>query len=121
MQLCGYQVAARMRSPMQDTDQDISFLGYIRVLRRRAWIIAAITLIFIWGGVAYAFRQTPVYRSSMKIVIAIPLDTVNSTTVQQETESEAVLLKGGTLAEGVIRSLTLHMSQTQLLSRLLVV
>lgn len=45
----------------------IDFEKYFRILKRRKWSISLITLVFIFFGIAYLLKATPIYQASAKI------------------------------------------------------
>lgn len=54
--------------PANSQDDDIIDIGqYIRILKRRKWSIAFITLVFIALAIVYISKATPIYQASAKI------------------------------------------------------
>ena len=53
---------------LKSQNQDVIDIGqYVRILKRRKWSIAFITLIFIALAIVYIFKATPIYQASAKI------------------------------------------------------
>jgi capsular exopolysaccharide synthesis family protein len=50
-------------------DEYFSLKDALRVIRRRFWIVALVTMVFVGAVVAFSLLQTPQYESSVKILI----------------------------------------------------
>jgi capsular exopolysaccharide synthesis family protein len=98
-----------------------SLRGYLDVIRRRKWIIAATTAVAIAAAAGFTARQPSVYQSETKIVIGqgqslfqIP----NGNVIQPFTATMSDLLKSHIVATRVIRELGLHDSPEGVLGNL---
>jgi len=68
---------------------------YISVLRRRKWSIALVTLVVVGAAMAYTLRQTPLYTSEARVLVApigpgATLASLNMSTEQALVHSAAV-------------------------------
>ena len=90
---------------------------------RNLWLLPLITLIAIGAAGAYTLHQTPVYRSTMKLVIGqgnsfFQPDTANST--EPLTQTVAALVKSDVVARQAIDRLQLPIDDTTLINHLTV-
>ncbi len=49
--------------------EELELRDYLRVLRRRKWLIAAVTVVVVGAALAASFAQTPVYRASAQVLL----------------------------------------------------
>ena len=65
--------------------------SYLTVLRRRKWSIILVTLLTFAGAMALSFSQTPMYRSSARVLVrSIETGDESSDSVNLETERALV-------------------------------
>jgi capsular exopolysaccharide synthesis family protein len=82
---------------MEETPLELR--AYLDILRRRKWSFFLVTFLIVAGGLAYSYRQTPLYQSEAEVLVqqtvAFPTDSQtlglpNLETERELAESEAV-------------------------------
>lgn len=106
---------------LREEEQVRQLSDYIVIVRRRFWLIALITAVALGAAAAYTFTREPVYRSSMKVLVAqgegvFRSDLINATETLTQTASD--LLESDIVASTVIDELGLEISSTELLGNL---
>ncbi|MCF8037810.1 MAG: polysaccharide biosynthesis tyrosine autokinase [Desulfohalobiaceae bacterium] len=106
----------------QDTnqhEQEVHLLDYVRVLRKRKWIIVTCFVLVVMVTAYATLTQTPIYRATTKIVIekknpnvvsveeVFAMDATSTDYYQTQYE----ILKSRTIARGVVERLDLENSQ----------
>ena len=94
---------------------------YLRVLRRQWWVVALVTALAVAAAVAYTQTATPVYSSSMKIVVGQGqslFSAQSSGAFQPFTQTMTDLLQSNVVAQRAIRAERLSLTSQQLLDRL---
>ncbi|MFW6055052.1 MAG: Wzz/FepE/Etk N-terminal domain-containing protein, partial [Thermodesulfobacteriota bacterium] len=96
-------------------EQEVHLLDYVRVLRKRKWIILTCFVLVVMVTAYTTLTQTPIYRGTTKIVIekknpnvvsveeVFALDATSTDYYQTQYE----ILKSRTIARGVIERLNL--------------
>ena len=93
----------------------MEFKDYVRVLRRRGWLI--ILLAVLTAGVAFAFSkmQTPVYEASARLLITSRPDFGQTQAARELRRDFATYLRSSLRAGDVIEELQLDMTPFELL------
>ncbi len=99
----------------EQVEREVHLLDYIRVLRKRKWIILTCFLVVVFITAFATLTKTPVYRATTKLVIekknpnVVSVEEVfamdASSTDYYQTQYE--ILKSRTIAKGVINRLNL--------------
>lgn len=93
-------------------DEELNFLNYIHVIKKRQWVIIAVLLVVVTLVTVYSFRQIPIYQASARILIEketpkvltfqeVLADTADSDYYQTQYK----ILKSRTLARQVLQKL----------------
>src|SRR5947209_6308124 len=102
---------------MQVGNRDIHLLDYLRVLRKRAWLAAAVCAAVIVGGVLITLKQTRIYKAAARIEITNEHNTVvpyqNVVPTEAETywglayylQTQYRIIASRTIAERAVRIL----------------
>ena len=104
-----------------EEEQARQLSDYIDIVRRRFWLIVLIAAVTLGAAAGWAFNKTPVYRSSMKILVGqgegvFRSDLVNAT--EELTQTASDLLETDIVATTVVEELDLDISSNQLLGNL---
>lgn len=93
----------------------MEFKDYVRILRRRGWLI--ILLAVLTAGVAFAFSkmQTPVYEASARLLITSRPDFGQTQAVNELRRTYATYLRSSLRAADVIEELQLDTTPLELL------
>lgn len=93
----------------------MEFKDYIRILRRRGWLI--ILLAVLTAGAAFAFSkmQTPVYEASARLLITSRPDFGQTQAARELRRDFATYLRSSLRAADVIEELQLDMTPFELL------
>jgi capsular polysaccharide biosynthesis protein len=108
-------------SERQTTPKDV-----LRVVWKRAWILALTVVVFVGAAVGFGLMQPPVYEASAKMLVgqdAAGDDSASSLGsdiqgLQQITHTVTVAVASKPVAEDAIRQLDLRMDPQQLLDNL---
>src|SRR5205085_398837 len=95
---------------------------YLEVVRRRKWIVLAVTVVAIGVAAALSELESPVYRAETKIVVGqgdslFPPQQIG-TAVQPTTATLGNLVQSNVLARNVISNLGLRESPESLLKKI---
>jgi Mrp family chromosome partitioning ATPase/capsular polysaccharide biosynthesis protein len=108
-------------SPLDVADR--SLIDYVRILRRRWWIVVLVIAVSAGAAGAYTYRQPTIYRAEMKIVVGqgqgIFLPQFGNV-ADQFTQTMSNLLQSDIVAARVIRSEHLAIPPNELLTNLTV-
>ncbi|MDQ3987086.1 MAG: Wzz/FepE/Etk N-terminal domain-containing protein [Actinomycetota bacterium] len=104
-----------------EEEQARQLSDYIGIIRRRFWLIVLLAAVTVAGAATYVLNKTPVYRSSMKILVGqgegvFRSDLVNAT--EELTQTASDLLETDVVATTVIEELDLGITSNQLLGNL---
>jgi len=104
-------------------DEDILSLGEIlRAAWRRLWVVIVIVELSVGVSVAYTLMQTPMYESSIKVLVGQDGGVIQNPQLvqnfQQLTKTMSDAINSRPTAEGVVEQLDLDMSPEELLGRL---
>jgi capsular exopolysaccharide synthesis family protein len=105
----------------------MTFVQYLRILRRQWFVVLFLALLATCGAAAYTERQAPVFESSTQLFVSAggtqtdinELQT-GSTFTQQRVKSYADVVTSPSVAEAVITSLGLTYTPQELASRITV-
>lgn len=90
----------------------LSLQDLFRVLWRRRWVIALVTVVLTGMAVAFTLAQTPMYEASIKILVGqergIAENPSNAGDLQQITQTMAEGISSRSIAEAVIQELNLQ-------------
>jgi len=105
----------------------MTFVQYLRILRRQWFVVLLLALLATCGAAAYTERQAPVFESSTQLFVSaggtqtdISELQTGSTFTQQRVKSYADVVTSPSVAEAVITSLGLTDSPQELASRIAV-
>jgi capsular polysaccharide biosynthesis protein len=95
---------------------------YLRILRKRGWIIIVVALIAAASAYGFSKLQTPIYRATVKlsVVPARATDWGSSNSLKDLLRNYAESIRTHTMAAEVIEREQLDMDTTTLLSKLFV-
>ena len=95
---------------------------YIRILRKRGWIIVVVALVAAASAYGFSKMQTPIYSATVKlsVVPARATDWGSSNSLKDLLRNYAESIKTHTMAAKVIDREQLDMDTTTLLSKLFV-
>ena len=95
---------------------------YLRILRKRGWIIVAVALVAAAGAFAFSKMQTPIYSASVKlsVVPARATDWGSSNSLKDLLRNYAENVRTHTMATKVIDRAQLDMDTSTFLSKLFV-
>jgi capsular polysaccharide biosynthesis protein len=107
-------------------EEDVLSLGeLLRILWRRLWVIALVSIVLTAAAVGYSLGQTPIYEASIKILVGQEqrADTPSQLGsdvmgLQQLTQTVADLIATRPVAEAAIERLGLQMSPEDFLENL---
>src|SRR5215218_9113710 len=92
-----------------EDEYDLSLNALLQPLRRRLWIILLVTVGLGGGALALSLTQTPMYESSIKILVSQERESDSSGSVgsdvqglQQLTETMSEGVESRAIAEAVI-------------------
>jgi capsular polysaccharide biosynthesis protein len=91
---------------------------YAQVLRRRWWIIVLLAAVMAASAFAYARLQTPLYRSSVRLLVSGRFDYGNLLAIEKQLRSLANQVQTTAVAEEVDRRLRLDLPPEALFERL---
>lgn len=94
---------------------------YFDVIRRRKWVVLAITAVCVAAALALSLTEKPVYRAATKIVIGQGGGLVQpgfANSIQPYTATMSDLISSDIVAKNVIDSLHLDMTPHELLSKI---
>lgn len=111
------------RTPGKDfEDEYFSLKDALRVIRRRLWVVALVTIAFVGAAVAFSLLQTPQYESSVKILIGQQQNAGNASNfagdvqgLQQITQTLVEAVDSRPLAESVIEQRDLQVTPQEFL------
>jgi capsular exopolysaccharide synthesis family protein len=105
----------------------MTFVQYLRILRRQWFVVLLLALLATCGAAAYTERQAPVFESSTQLFVSaggtqtdISELQTGSTFTQQRVKSYADVVTSPSVAEAVITSLGLTDTPQELASRIAV-
>jgi len=99
----------------KDRELTLNFGDYVRIIRRRGWIIVLAVLITTASAFVFSKLQTPLYRSTQKILIEPARNDFGLTqTLLDLMNSYVEWMSTSTLAQQVIDALKLDMTPQQL-------
>src|SRR5215213_7994265 len=109
-----------------DDEYVLSFLSLLQILRRRVWLILAITILIAGAAVGLTLLQTPMYQASTKILVGQAPGVVNTPQasvwtpdlLNQLTATLVEGVKSRPLAEDALDELGWQMTPDQLLGNL---
>lgn len=94
---------------------------YLRILRRRGWIIVAMVIITAASAYVFSKLQTPVYKASVQVSInPARADLGLTQSAQWLLRNYVAIIDSNTWADEVIRRLDLDMTPGQLRSNVIV-
>lgn len=94
---------------------------YLRILRKRGWIIVMVALIAAASAYGFSKMQTPIYSASVQLSVnPARLDWGLSNTIKDLLRNYATNIRTHTMAQAVIDRAQLDMQTTTLLSKLFV-
>jgi receptor protein-tyrosine kinase len=102
-------------------DTNLAFQDYLRMLRRRLWIIVLVVALAIGAAISITTLQDPVYRASMKIVVGQGggiVDVRFGNSIESFTQTMTNLLESDIIAATVVDNLGLQITPRRLRSRL---
>ncbi len=103
----------------------LPFREFFAILKRRAWIIVLVAVIFAGAAVGLSLAQQPVYESSIKVLVGQEQGLTQTPTgvggLQDLTVTMTVLVSNRPLAEEVIRQEGLQISPDTFLNERLTV
>jgi capsular polysaccharide biosynthesis protein len=106
----------------EDENYLVSLRGFAHVLRKRLWIILAVTLAVVAVAVGYSRQEVPQYQASAKVLVGqdneIVREPVDTSALQTLTSTVAEAANSRAIAEAVIQELDLQMSPGSLLGSL---
>lgn len=104
---------------------DFTVGDLLRTVRRRFWILALVTAVFVGGAVAFSLLQTPVYEASIKILVGQEQQSEASNSLQssvqglqQLTQTMEEAVNSGPIATSVIQRLDLGVTAQDFLSNM---
>jgi capsular polysaccharide biosynthesis protein len=103
-----------------------SLRDLLRVIQKRIWVVVLVAVICVGVGVGFSLLQTPMYESSIKILIGQERaktdtpreDVADVVGLQQLTQTMAEGVHSRPVAESAIRQLNLSMAPEDLLANL---
>lgn len=95
---------------------------YLRILRKRGWIIIVVALVAAGSAYAFSKMQTPIYSATVKlsVVPARATDWGSSNTLKDLLRNYAEIIRTHTMAQEVIDRAQLDMDTSTFLGKLLV-
>lgn len=105
----------------------LSVRDFMRILRRRLWVILLVAAVLTGSAVGFSLLQTPTYEGSIKILIRQQQDNAQSTQpnlgsdvlgLQQITATMAEAVHTRPVAKAVIREMDLGLSPEEFLENL---
>ncbi|NLE77550.1 MAG: hypothetical protein GX605_12475, partial [Chloroflexi bacterium] len=90
--------------------------AYLRILRRRGWIIILVALLAAGSAVGFSKLQTPIYKASIKLSVEpARLDWGLTSTLKENLRNYVMRLQTHQMAEKVISRAELDMNSDQFL------
>lgn len=95
---------------------------YLRILRKRGWIIIVVALVAAGSAYAFSKMQTPIYSATVKlsVVPARATDWGSSNSLKDLLRNYAEIIRTHTMAQEVIDRAQLDMDTSTFLGKLLV-
>jgi len=93
----------------------VEFRDYIRVLRRRGWLIVLLAVLTAGAAFAFSKMQTPVYEASARLLITSRPDFGQTQAARELRRDFATYLRSSLRAADVIEELQLDMTPFELL------
>jgi capsular polysaccharide biosynthesis protein len=94
----------------------VEFRDYIRIIRRRGWIIVLLSLLTAAAAFGFSKMQTPVYEASARLLITSRPDFGQTQAVRELQRNFAAYLLSTYRAQDVIDELQLDMTPGQLMA-----
>jgi capsular exopolysaccharide synthesis family protein len=113
-----------MSSPFEEAGPEQSTAGlssYLDVIRRRKWLVLAVTAVAVAAAAALSLLSKPVYRAETKIVIGQGGGLVQpgfANSIQPYTATMSDLITSDIVASNVIKSLGLKQTPHELLAKI---
>lgn len=93
---------------------------YIRIIRRRGWLIILLSVLTAAAALAFSLMQSPVYKSSIRLLITSRPDFGQTQATQALVRDFSAWLQSSYRAEAVIDTLQLDMEPRALLGNVTV-
>lgn len=93
----------------------MEFKDYIRILRRRGWLIVLLAVLTAGAAFAFSKMQTPVYEASARLLITSRPDFGQTQAVNELRRTYATYLRSSLRAADVIEEMELDMTPLELL------
>lgn len=93
----------------------MEFKDYVRVLRRRGWLIVLLAVLTAGAAFAFSRMQTPVYEASARLLITSRPDFGQTQAARELRRDFATYLRSSLRAADVIEELQLDMTPFELL------
>jgi len=93
----------------------VEFKDYVRVLRRRGWLIVLLAVLTAGAAFAFSKMQTPVYEASARLLITSRPDFGQTQAARELRRDFATYLRSSLRAADVIEELQLDMTPFELL------
>lgn len=93
----------------------MEFKDYVRVLRRRGWLIVLLAVLTAGAAFAFSKMQTPVYEASARMLITSRPDFGQTQAARELRRDFATYLRSSLRAADVIEELQLDMTPFELL------
>jgi len=94
----------------------VEFKDYIRILRRRGWLIILLSILTAAAAFGFSKMQAPVYEASARLLITSRPDFGQTQAVRELQRNFAAYLLSTYRAQDVINQLQLDMTPGQLMS-----
>jgi capsular polysaccharide biosynthesis protein len=95
---------------------------FLRVIRKRLWVIALSGVVLVVAALGYTFAQTPIYEASIKILIGneggITQDPSDVQGLQQLTQTIAEAINSDDVAQAVVSEQNLDITPGDILNNL---
>ena len=95
---------------------------FLRVIRKRLWVIALSGVVLVVAALGYTFAQTPIYEATIKILIGneggITQDPSDVQGLQQLTQTIAEAINSDDVAQAVVSQQNLDITPGDILNNL---
>src|SRR5919202_2281916 len=95
---------------------------FLRVIRKRLWVIALSGVVLVVAALGYTFAQTPIYEATIKILIGneggLTQDPSDVQGLQQLTQTIAEAINSDDVAQAVVSEQNLDITPGDILNNL---
>jgi capsular exopolysaccharide synthesis family protein len=107
-----------MQSPSSPIEDAVDLRDYVAVLKRRAWLIVSVVILFVGAAAAYSFTRVPVYTAQSEVLV-LPASSTTQFRPDQlvSLDTEARLVRSAPVAQMALESLGWPVDIAYLLKR----